>query len=74
MSKQIINPAGLAKPTGYSYAVKKTGTPLYISGQVGLDGNGQLVGDGDAAAQTEQVFQNLRTVVEASGGTMSDSA
>ena len=70
--KQIINPAGMAPPSGYSYAVKKAGTPVFISGQVALDGAGKLVGDGDAAAQTEQVFQNLRTVVEACGGTMAD--
>jgi reactive intermediate/imine deaminase len=72
MSKQIINPAGLPAPTGYSYAVKKTGTPVYISGQVALDAAGKLVGEGDAAAQTEQVFRNLRTVVEAAGGTLDD--
>ncbi|HVN84488.1 MAG TPA: RidA family protein [Candidatus Binatia bacterium] len=72
MAKHIINPPTMAKPTGYSYAVKKTGTPLYISGQVALDGQGKLVGDADAAAQVEQVFQNLRTVVEAAGGTMDD--
>ncbi len=72
MVKEIVNPPALAKPAGYSYAVKKSGTPVFISGQVALDGDGQLVGPGDAAAQTEQVFRNLRTVVEAAGGTMDD--
>lgn len=72
MAKQIVNPAGMAPPTGYSYAVRKGGTPVFISGQVALDGEGKLVGEGDAAAQTEQVFENLRTVVEACGGTMDD--
>ena len=72
MAKQIINPTTMAKPTGYSYAVKKTGTPLFISGQVALDGQGKVVGEGDAAVQVEQVFQNLRTVVEAAGGSMDD--
>ena len=72
MAKDIINPAGMAPPSGYSYAVRKSGTPVYISGQVALDAEGKLVGEGDAAAQTEQVFRNLRTVVEAAGGTMDD--
>jgi enamine deaminase RidA (YjgF/YER057c/UK114 family) len=72
MTKQIINPAGMAPPSGYSYAVKKSGTPVFISGQVALDAEGKLVGEGDAAVQTEQVFTNLRTVVEACGGTMDD--
>jgi enamine deaminase RidA (YjgF/YER057c/UK114 family) len=72
MAKTIINPAGMAPPTGYSYAVKKKGTPVFISGQVALDAQGKLVGENDAAAQVEQVFQNLRTVIQASGGTLED--
>ena len=57
MSKTVINPPTLAKPTGYSYAIKKSGTPVFISGQVALDAEGKLVGENDAAAQTEQVLQ-----------------
>lgn len=72
MPKQIINPASMAPPTGYSYAVKKRGTPVFISGQVGLTADGRLAGEGDIGAQTEQAFQNLRTVVEACGGSMDD--
>jgi len=72
MAKQIITPPGMAAATGYSYAVKKSGTPVFIAGQVALDGAGHLVGEGDAAVQTEQVFQNLRTVVQACGGSMDD--
>jgi enamine deaminase RidA (YjgF/YER057c/UK114 family) len=72
MPKQIINPSTMATPSGYSYAVKKTGTPVFISGQVALAADGSLVGEGDAAAQTEQAFQNLRTVVAACGGSMDD--
>ncbi len=72
MTKQNVNPAGMAPPSGYSYAVKKSGAPVFISGQVALDGDGKLIGEGDAAAQTEQVFRNLRTVVEACGGSMAD--
>jgi len=72
MSKTVINPPTLAKPTGYSYAIKKSGTPVFISGQVALDADGKLVGENDAAAQTEQVFKNLQAVVEGCGGTMAD--
>ncbi len=72
MPKQIINPSSMPKPSGYSYAVKRTGTPVFIAGQVAIDNAGKIIGEGDAAAQAEQVFQNLRTVVEASGGTMDD--
>ena len=72
MPKQFINPPEMAPPTGYSYAVKKSGTPVFIAGQVAIDGKGNIVGDGDPAAQVEQIFQNLRTVVKACGGTMDD--
>ena len=72
MPKTVINPPTLAKPTGYSYAIKKSGTPVFISGQVALDADGKLVGENDAAAQTEQVFKNLQAVVEGCGGTMAD--
>jgi enamine deaminase RidA (YjgF/YER057c/UK114 family) len=72
MPKTVINPPALAKPTGYSYAIKKSGTPVFISGQVALDAEGKLVGENDAAAQTEQVFKNLQAVVEGCGGTMND--
>lgn len=72
MSSQFINPPGMSAPRGYSYAVKRSGTPLFVSGQVAIDAKGQLVGPGDATAQTEQVFRNLRTVVEAGGGTLAD--
>lgn len=72
MTKTVINPPEMAPPSGYSYAIKKSGTPVFISGQVALDGQGRLIGENDAAAQVEQVFQNLRTVVQACGGSMDD--
>ena len=72
MPKQIINPPAMAPPTGYSYAVKKRGTPVFIAGQVGIGADGRIAGEGDVAAQTEQAFQNVRTVVEACGGSMDD--
>jgi enamine deaminase RidA (YjgF/YER057c/UK114 family) len=70
--KTVINPPEMPAPVGYSYAIKKTGTPVFISGQVALDGKGALVGENDVAAQVEQVFTNLRTVVEACGGSLDD--
>lgn len=72
MAKTIVNPSTMPAPTGYSYAIQKSGTPVFISGQVALDAQGKLVGENDAAAQTEQVLQNLKTVVEACGGTLDD--
>lgn len=53
----------------YSQAVR-AGDWLFCSGQIPLDpATGQMV-EGDAAAQTRRVLENLRAVVEAAGGSM----
>ena len=50
----------------YSQAVR-AGNLLFCSGQIPLDpATGQLV-SGDIAAQTRQVFSNIRGVLDASG-------
>jgi len=56
----------------YSHAVRKGGTPLFISGQVAMDAEGNPTGIGDAAAQAQAAFDGIRHVVEAAGGTMAD--
>lgn len=37
-----------------------------------LDESGKLVGKGDVGQQSEQVMKNLKTVIEAAGGTLAD--
>lgn len=70
---QRLNPPGLSTPTGYSHVVSATGgRTIYISGQVAFDAKGQLVGRGDLAAQTAQVFANLDTALKAAGATFND--
>lgn len=56
----------------YSHAVKKTGTPVFISGQVAMDEAGKPVHEGHAGAQAKVALQSLKRVVEACGGTMQD--
>lgn len=74
MERNVVNPTNLAAPLGpYSYAVKVAGGELlFISGCVALDENGALVGKGDVAAQSEQAMKNMKTVIEAAGGTLGD--
>ncbi|MBI2876246.1 MAG: RidA family protein [Candidatus Tectomicrobia bacterium] len=55
----------------YSQAIKK-GQIITISGQVGWDKEGKLVGRGDFRAQAEQAIQNIKACVEAAGGTLDD--
>jgi enamine deaminase RidA (YjgF/YER057c/UK114 family) len=73
MSKDIFNPTNMMKPVGYSHVAKVTGGSLvYIAGQVPVDVSGNMVGEGNLEAQADQVFKNLKTAVEAAGGTMTD--
>lgn len=51
----------------YSQAVRVDGW-IYASGQIPLDPASGELETGDIAAQTHRVFQNLRAVLEASGG------
>jgi enamine deaminase RidA (YjgF/YER057c/UK114 family) len=65
----LISPVSMHRPNGYSHLAKvKNGTPVFIAGQVALDPSGHLVGAGDLRTQAQQVFENLRSAVEAAGG------
>jgi enamine deaminase RidA (YjgF/YER057c/UK114 family) len=55
----------------FSHAVK-AGTTVYIAGQTGVDGLGNLVGKDDFEAQAYQVLLNLQTAVRAAGGELAD--
>jgi 2-iminobutanoate/2-iminopropanoate deaminase len=50
----------------------KFGNMLWISGMLPTDGDGNIVGVGDAAAQAEQVFHNIKMALEAGGGRFED--
>ncbi len=73
MDKHFINPPTLVKPTGYAHGVSTTGgRVLFLAGQPGLDANGNVVAPGDIVAQCAQAYANLKTVIEAAGGVMTD--
>lgn len=70
---RFFNPSSLSTPKGYSHAAEidlGTCKMIIISGQVALDQQGNLVGKNDLAKQTEQVFLNIRHIVEDAGGNM----
>ena len=72
-STRYINPKGLAKPTGYTHLViAPDGRTVYIAGQVAFDSTGKVVGEGDFAAQAEQVYRNLKHALESVGGSTAD--
>jgi reactive intermediate/imine deaminase len=71
--RRFLSPPGLPMPNGYSHVVvAPAGRIVHVSGQVPLDADGELVGAGDVAAQTSQVFENLTTALEAAGASWAD--
>jgi enamine deaminase RidA (YjgF/YER057c/UK114 family) len=67
-----INPAGLARPSGFSHAVSVTAArTVYLAGQTGTGPDGKVVGGG-IAAQFEQALGNLLTALRAAGGQPGD--
>lgn len=58
---RFLNPDGVHKPVGYSHVAEVvSGRLIYVAGQVAVDPSGKIVGEGDIAAQTRQVFENLK--------------
>jgi|TARA_B110001469_G_scaffold108090_1_gene108584 reactive intermediate/imine deaminase len=73
MAKTIISTDKAPAAIGtYSQAVK-VGNIVYISGQIPLDPKTMEVCSPDFATQAIQVFENLKAVAEASGGTLADA-
>ena len=70
MSRKIISTDDAPQAIGtYSQAVA-VGETVYMSGQVPLDpATGEMVSD-DFEAQANRVFENLKAVAKASGGTL----
>jgi reactive intermediate/imine deaminase len=70
MKRQIIQTPDAPKAIGtYSQAVR-AGDTVYISGQVPLDpGTGTLI-SGDIEAEIRRVFDNLKAIAQAAGGSL----
>lgn len=72
MSKRIIStPHAPAAIGTYSQAVAAANV-VYMSGQIGLDPATMTMVDG-FEAQTVRVFDNLKAVAEAAGGSLADA-
>ena len=68
-----MNPDGIANPSASGFsAVVKAGNTVYIAGMVAQDVDGNVVGAGDAEAQTRQIWRNIEVAVQAAGGSLSD--
>ncbi len=72
MTKQVIKTDKAPQAIGtYSQAVRVDST-VYLSGQIPLVPETMEIVQGDVSAQIERVFENLKAVVEAAGGTLAN--
>jgi enamine deaminase RidA (YjgF/YER057c/UK114 family) len=67
MPREIIQPEGVWDPRPRFAQAVRIGSQVYIAGQTAVDGSGNVVGKGDAEAQTRQIFRNLQKCLEAAG-------
>jgi 2-iminobutanoate/2-iminopropanoate deaminase len=74
MPKEVITLKLGPRPAGdYSQGWSVTGSRLiFLSGQVSVDKDGNFVGIGDIAKQTETVLENLQKVLQDAGASLKD--
>ncbi len=74
MTRRRIHTDDAPKAIGsYSQAIQ-TGETVYLSGQIPLDPATMQVVDGPIEQQIERVFENLKAVAEAAGGSLANIA
>lgn len=70
MTKELIHTKQAPAAIGsYSQAIR-SGRTVYLSGQIPLDPATMAIVDGDIKAQIKQVFENLKQVALAAGGSL----
>lgn len=67
---ELINPDTLAKPSGFTHAVRH-GDTVYLSGQTAMDAGGRIV-DGDIVAQFRRSLSNVLVALRAAGSEPAD--
>ncbi len=66
---EVVNPAGLATPSGFAHAVvSHGGRTVWLAGQTALDADAKVVAPGDVVAQFRQALSNLLHALRAAGG------
>ena len=70
---EFIRPTDLSNAPTYTHVVaSRRPRTVFISGQVAVDSDGNSVGVGDLAAQTEQVMKNLASALAAADASFDD--
>ena len=63
---KVLQPAGWVRPKGYSNGIMARGTPVFLGGQIGWDGQEKLK-DG-FVPQVRQALENIVAVLAEAGG------
>ena len=71
MARKVFFPNPDNKPVGFSPAAR-VGNQVFVAGQVATDANGDMVGIGDAGAQSAQCFKNIEAALKAAGASWDD--
>jgi len=69
---EFLSPPGAIKPTGPWSLGVRAGDFLFVAGMRGIDPATNALVDG-AQARVRQAFVNMKTIVEAAGGTLRDA-
>jgi reactive intermediate/imine deaminase len=75
MTKRQIQSDKIRQPSGHfsqAIEIEAKGRLVFISGMTSRRADGTIAGIGDIEAQTRQVCENLKSAVEAAGGTLDD--
>jgi enamine deaminase RidA (YjgF/YER057c/UK114 family) len=75
LEKTVVQPDNVFKSTVYPFSQGirlEAGEFLFIAGQPSIDVEGNIVGIGDMAAQTRQVYKNLGNILESVGASFSN--
>jgi reactive intermediate/imine deaminase len=75
VKKEQVRTGKVREPMGHfsqAIAIEAKGRLVFISGMTARRPDGSIAGIGDIEAQTRQVCENIKSAVEAAGGTMDD--
>ena len=73
MPVELIRPEGLYTGAPYAYAaIAGPGRLVFTAGACPIDGNGEVLGDGDYQQQARHAMANLVTALAAGGATLTD--
>ena len=71
-SREIVNPPGLPRPSGFCHGIAARGRLLFLAGQTAQDATGRIVAPDDLVGQFRRALTNVAAVVQAGGGTLRD--